>query len=71
MQTMMTQTTISAQDLMVLGLNQMAYIRPVVENGQHLFAVHAADGTRLGLMPTRDTAVGALLQHDLEPVALH
>ena len=71
MQTMMTQTTISAQDLMVLGLNQMAYIRPVVENGQHLFAVHAADGTRLGLLPTRDMAVGALLQHELEPVALH
>jgi hypothetical protein len=66
-----TQTQISTQDLMVLGLNQLAYIRPVVENGQHLFAVHAADGTRLGLLPTRDIAVSALLEHDLEPVALH
>jgi hypothetical protein len=71
MQTMTTQTTISTQDLMVLGLNQVAYIRPVVENGQDQFAVHAADGTRLGLIPTREMAVGALLQHDLEPVALH
>lgn len=66
-----TQVSISTQDLMVLGLNQVAYIRPVVENGQHLFAVHAADGTRLGILPTRDMAVGALLQHDLEPVPLH
>jgi hypothetical protein len=66
-----THTQISTQDLMVLGLNQIAYIRPVVENGQHLFAVHAADGTRLGLLPTRDIAVSALLEHDLEAVALH
>jgi hypothetical protein len=71
MQASTTHVTISPQDLMVLGLNQIAYIRPVVENGQHLFAVHAADGTRLGILPTRDMAVGALLQHDLEPVALH
>ena len=66
-----TMIAITPQDLMVLGLNHVAYIRPVVENGQHLFAVHAADGTRLGLLPTRDMAVGALLQHELEPVALH
>ena len=66
-----TESSISTQDLMVLGLNQVAYIRPVVEDGENVFAVHAADGTRLGLMPTRDKAVSALLQHDLEPVAVH
>jgi hypothetical protein len=66
-----TESAISTQDLMVLGLNQIAYIRPVVEDGQHVFAVHAADGTRLGLMPTRDMALSALLQNDLEPAALH
>lgn len=63
--------TVTPQDLMALGLNEVAYIRPVVENGQKLFAVHAADGTRMGLMPTREIAIGALVQNDLEPVPLH
>lgn len=71
MRTEEKQFTVSPQDLMALGLDEVAYIRTVVENGQKLFAVHAADGTRLGLMPTRETAVGAMLQNDLELVPLH
>jgi len=63
--------TFSPQDLMVLGLDEIAYVRSVVENGQRMFAVHAADGTRLGILPTRETALGAIVQNDLEPVALH
>ena len=71
MRTEEKQFAVTQQDLMALGLNEVAYIRPVVENGQKLFAVHGADGTRLGLMPTRETAVGAMLQNDLELVPLH
>lgn len=63
--------TFSPQDLMVLGLDEIAYVRSVVENGQRMFAVHAADGTRLGILPTRETALGAIVQNDLELVALH
>jgi hypothetical protein len=35
------------------------------------WAAYAADGTRLGLMPTRELAFAALKQHDLEPVSVH
>ncbi len=52
-------------------VNQVAYIKPVTENGQHAFAVHAADGTQLAIIGDRDTAFAAVRSHDLEPVSVH
>jgi hypothetical protein len=61
----------SAHDLGVLGLNEVGYVRAVEEQGQRGFAIHAADGTRIAIMPSRDLAVAAMLQNDLHPVSLH
>ena len=52
-------------------LNQVAYIKPVLENGQTAFSVHAADGTPLAIIGDRDTAFAAVRSHDLEPVSVH
>lgn len=52
-------------------LNQVAYIKPVVENGQPAFKVYAADGTELAIISDRDIAFSAVKQHDLEPVSVH
>jgi hypothetical protein len=52
-------------------LNQVAYIKPVLENGQPAFSVHAADGTPLAIISDRDTAFAAVRSHDLEPVSVH
>jgi hypothetical protein len=52
-------------------LNQVAYIKPVVENGQPAFSVHAADGTQLAIISDRETAFAAVRSHDLEPVSVH
>jgi len=52
-------------------LNQVAYIKPVLENGQTAFSVHAADGTHLAIIGDRDTAFAAVRHHDLEPVSVH
>ena len=52
-------------------LNQVAYIKPVLENGQPAFSVHAADGTPLAIIGDRDTAFAAVRSHDLEPVNVH
>lgn len=62
---------ISTQDLMVLGLQQVAYIKPVVVDGRALFAVHAADGREMAMMATREVAQAAIRQNDLEPVSIH
>lgn len=62
---------ISEQDFALIGLQQLAYIKPTVVNGISGFAIHAADGTQIGVAPTRDIAFAAVKQHELEPVSLH
>jgi hypothetical protein len=61
----------SDADLAVLGLADVAYLRPVVIDGQPGFAVHAANGNRLGIAPTREIARAFIREQELEPVSLH
>lgn len=63
--------TISAQDLALLGLQTLAYLRAATVDGTPGFAIYAADGTRLAFAPTRAQAVAAVREHDLEPVSVH
>jgi hypothetical protein len=62
---------LSVQDFARLGLEEMAYVRPVVLNGARAFSIHAADGTAIGAAPSSQLAAAAILQHEMEPVALH
>lgn len=62
---------LSLSDLLVFGLNNVAYLKPVTVNGQDVFAIHAADGSQLALVASREIGVAAMVEHDLEPVSLH
>ena len=62
---------ISAQEFALLGMQDMAYIRRVVVNDEAGFAIHAADGTEVAVLPSRDLAFATVRQHDLEPVSVH
>ncbi len=62
---------ITEQDFAVMGMQQVAYIKPTVVNGVTAFTIHAADGTQIGIAPNRDVAFAAVVQHELEPVSLH
>jgi hypothetical protein len=55
----------------MIGLQQLAYVKPTVVNGVTGFSIHAADGTQIGMAPSRDIAFAAVKQHELEPVSLH
>lgn len=63
--------TLSADQLARLGVSQIAYVRPVVLNGAHGFAIHAADGTPIALTADRDIAIAAILRHEMLPVSVH
>ncbi|MFI4988991.1 MAG: DUF1150 family protein [Alphaproteobacteria bacterium] len=63
--------TITPQELYVLGVQQLAYVKSVSENGVDAYAVFAADGTQLGVMASREVAFATLRQNDLEPVSVH
>ena len=60
----------SSQDFALIGVEQLAYIKPTVVNGVSGFSIHAADGTQIGMAPSRDIAFAAVKQHELEPVSL-
>ena len=49
----------------------LAYIKPVGTSTGEGFAVFAADGTQLAVFGSRDAAIIAAKQHDLEPVQIH
>ena len=71
MNEMMKFKTIPAQEFVALGMQNLAYIKPVFLNEQAGFAIHAADGTPMAVVPNRDVAEAAIRQHDLEPVSVH
>ena len=62
---------LSPSDLLVFGLNDIAYLKPANVNGQDVYAIHAADGSQLALVANREVGFAAMHQHELEPVSLH
>ena len=54
-----------------LGVKQVAYVKPVTFNGAAGFAIHAADGSPMAVAPQLDTAIGAILQHDMLAALVH
>ena len=60
----------SPHDLAALGLQGVAYVRPVDIEDRDAYAVFAADGTQIGVLPTREAALATMRQNDLEPVSL-
>ena len=62
---------LSPQDFAGLGLNQIAYVREIELEGHRGFAIHAADGQRLTVVPTHEAAIAVIVRNDLEPVTVH
>ncbi|MGH7039952.1 MAG: DUF1150 family protein [Stellaceae bacterium] len=61
----------SREELALFGVQDMAYVKPVLVEGVRGYAVHAADGTEMTVLADRDTAFAMLRQHDLEPMSVH
>ena len=61
----------TARDLALFGVQDLAYIKRVTVDGTTGYAVHAADGTQIAMLPNRDVAFATVRQHDLEPVSVH
>ncbi|MGO8916540.1 MAG: DUF1150 family protein [Stellaceae bacterium] len=63
---------ISPKEFALLGMQDMAYIKRVAGNdGVVGFAVYAADGTQVALLPDREVAFATVRQHELEPLSVH
>lgn len=53
------------------GLQQLAYIKSVEINGAKMHAIHAADGTPLTVLASRDLAFTTVRQYEMEPLSVH
>ncbi len=62
---------ISPRDLAVLGMQDLAYVKSVLHEGEPAFAVHAADGTLMALTATRLAADLLVRNNEMQPVSVH
>lgn len=62
---------LSNRDLALLGVQDFAFVKSVRMEGEIVYTIHAADGTQMGLSPTRDIAYAAIRQQGMEPVSVH
>lgn len=62
---------LTTEQLAQLGMQQIAYVKPVEINGTTGFAIHAANGMPMGLAENRDVALAAIVQHEMTPVPVH
>lgn len=62
---------LSEYDFLNLGLDQVAYIRPVQSEQKTSYNLHAADGTHLSSHDNAEIATLLAVSNDLAPVTLH
>ena len=62
---------LTEDQLMQLGMADLAYVKPVVLNGQTAFAIHAADGSPMAMAADCDLAFAAIVQHEMMPALVH
>ena len=58
-------------DFVDLGLDEIAYVKKVDQDGRNFFGIFAADGEQIGIAPEFDLAWAAAIQNDLYPVNVH
>ena len=60
-----------AEILADFGTPNAAYVRSILQDGQRVYAIYAADGTQLAAAPSRALAFTLIRQNDLEPHDAH
>jgi hypothetical protein len=62
---------ISTNDLAILGMTDVAYVKSVDGEDGIVFEIHAADGTPVAVLGERELAFATVRQHDMEPLSVH
>jgi hypothetical protein len=58
---------ISQAQLALLGMEEIAFVKPVMTDKGPAFAIHAADGTPMAIASDAILAHAAIIQHDMLP----
>ncbi len=62
---------LTTEQLMQLGMADLAYVKQVVLDGHTAFAIHAADGSPMAMAADRSMALEAIVQHEMVPALVH
>ena len=62
---------ISAAQLGSLGLDEIAFVKPVMTESGPAFAIHAADGTPIAIIINAPLAAAVIIQNDMVPNLVH
>jgi hypothetical protein len=62
---------LTPQDLLMLGIKNMAYMKDIEVDGETAVALFAANGQQIAVMEDRETAVAAAWQNGLAPMTVH
>lgn len=63
--------TLSQQDFLLLGINDIAYVKKEERDGKKVFVIHSADGNAITAMTDCDIAFAAVRQNDMKPLSVH
>jgi len=61
----------SPHDFLALGVEQLAYLKPVMIDGTAAWALHAADGRPLLVQQSADDVLTAAYNNELRTVRVH
>jgi hypothetical protein len=62
---------ISAAQLASLGMEEIAFVKPVMTENGPAYAIHAADGTPMAIASNVPLAAAAIIQNDMVPSLVH
>ena len=62
---------ISAAQLAMLGMEEIAFVKPVMTEQGPAFSIHAADGTTIAIATDVKLAAAAIIQNDMQPSLVH
>ncbi len=62
---------LSPQDFLLLGVNDLAYVKKTRQEGKEVYLVFSADGTQIATMSDHDIAFAAVRQNGMEPLSVH
>jgi len=62
---------LSPLELESLGVNYIAYVKPITVDGERAYGIYSANGEQLGVSEHHDLALETIREQDLEPLSLH
>jgi hypothetical protein len=62
---------LSQQDFLLLGINDIAYVKKEQRDDKEVFVIHSADGNAITALADHDVAFAAVRQNEMEPLSVH